>query len=95
MKEMIDLNAVAEKEIDDNVNRYLTILSENSPLTVIAGPAQFGYDFKKGPINGQIAKGKLYEIKGWGSYYKCNVVTYYATTIFFDFFLKADKMDKN
>ena len=60
MQEMIELNAEAERMVDeDSTNfRYVTALLESGE-SVLGGPAQFGYDFKKGQIVGKLAKGKF------------------------------------
>lgn len=60
MQEMIELNAAAEKQADEDATniRYVSILSESNKLYVLGGPAQFGNDFTSGPVVGQLAKGK-------------------------------------
>ena len=64
MQEMIELNAQAEKLVDEeNTNiRYVTILSETIKLAVLGGPAQFGVDFSRGPVVGQLAKGSFFDL---------------------------------
>ena len=58
MKEMIQLN---EQEAADQANqadhRYVTILTDPNKV-IVAGPAQFGTDFAKGPTIGMMSRGE-------------------------------------
>ena len=58
MKEMIQLNEQEAAETAAQADqRYVTILTEENKM-ILAGPAQFGDDFSKGPTIGMMAKGK-------------------------------------
>jgi mannosidase alpha-like ER degradation enhancer 3 len=71
MKDMIQLNEEAEKVqqssdgvTDSDTVRYISIQpdndSSNDVIQFVAGPAQFGYSFRDGPIVGTIAKVEPY-----------------------------------
>jgi len=56
MKEMIQLNEEAPYPPEqEDAFRFVSILANEMP-TLLAGPAQFGNNFKKGPLVGSIAK---------------------------------------
>ena len=59
MKEMIQLNEEASYPPEqEDAFRFVSILANEMP-TLLAGPAQFGNNFKKGPLVGSIAKSKI------------------------------------
>ena len=59
MKEMIQLNEEATYPPEqEDAFRFVSILANEMP-TLLAGPAQFGNNFKKGPLVGSIAKSKI------------------------------------
>ena len=73
MKDMIQLNEEAEKNVqqsseqsDSDTVRYISVQDDNDSsnhvIQFVAGPAQFGYSFRDGPVVGTIAKGN--PIKG-------------------------------
>ena len=63
MKEMIQMNEDAEKNMpegsQDDTVRYVSIQGEDisKHVRVVAGPAQFGYTFREGPVVGTISLG--------------------------------------
>ena len=69
MKEMIQLNEEATYPPEqEDAFRFVSILANEMP-TLLAGPAQFGSNFKKGPLVGSIAKSKIPSTFGLSLYY--------------------------